>query len=138
MTRAFGVPRLQGPGHTAHDRCNLPDFHPFEMLAQRSELEETDIVVYLVRVSDEVRELFEDSGFLECVGEKLLRDSIVPSVDSFGHSGLLWVGPPVSTKHRDRANSFAQSKNRFSAAALLEEFLRASPVSKIYPSFSPW
>ena len=61
-----------------------------EMLSQlRSELREAGIHLYLARVTDQVRDLFERSGFLEQLDGRLFRgvDSAVTAFLDTPHTG---------------------------------------------------
>ena len=60
------------------------DVTSLEMLEQlRSELQESDIALYFSRVSDEVRELFDRTGFLERLGEDHIFAGVHSAVDGF-------------------------------------------------------
>jgi high affinity sulfate transporter 1 len=60
------------------------DVTSLEMLEQlRSELQESDVTLYLSRVSDEVRELFDRSGLLERLGEDHIFAGVHSAVNGF-------------------------------------------------------
>ena len=60
------------------------DATPLDMLEQLwSELQESGIALYFARVSDEVRGLFDRSGFLERLGEGHIFAGVHSAVDGF-------------------------------------------------------
>jgi SulP family sulfate permease len=66
------------------------DVTTLEMLEQlRSELHESGIELYLARVSDRVRDLFDRSGFIERVGPNRIFPGVDSAVKAFLQDGAL-------------------------------------------------